>query len=93
LKNNAVRFLWCDGFDPAEYFVDDSLPRITGLAWIVNGPKQDQWAFELMLERPLPSREEVPWSTLLPAENETGWLSVDLTARHISVDPSRGRAA
>jgi hypothetical protein len=60
--DNTLRFLWCDGFAPEEYFLNDRPPRITGGAWIGNGPQEDRWVFELFLERSVPRREDVPWA-------------------------------
>ena len=38
-----------NGVSRQQYFVDDRLPRITGLAWIGSSSKQEEWAFELVL--------------------------------------------
>jgi hypothetical protein len=68
----------------------DPSPRITGLAWIGSVPRQEQWAFELVLPNTVRSLEHVPWHTLLPAEDVTDWLSIDLEKRQIRIVPSVG---
>jgi hypothetical protein len=90
MEDRALRFFWCDGFIPQEYLVDDPSPRITGLAWIGSVPRQEQWAFELVLPNTVRSLEHVPWHTLLPAEDVTDWLSIDLEKRQIRIVPSVG---
>jgi len=92
LENKALRFFWCDGFIPKRYFVDDPLPRITGLAWIGSAPKSEEWAFELVLSGAVPRREDVVWDALMPPEDATGWLSIDVDERRIRIIPPR-RAA
>ncbi len=83
-----LRSLWCDGFIPEQYFLDDAIPRITGRAWICNGPKQDEWGFTLLLPHPVGSRDEIDWVLLLPPENATRWLSLDQRGKHIQIEPS-----
>jgi hypothetical protein len=61
LPDNHLRFLWCDGFIPEQYLLDDPSPRITGLAWICRGANQEQWSFTLLLNRPYGSRSESDW--------------------------------
>jgi hypothetical protein len=89
---NGRRFLWCDGFVPQEYLVDDAEPRIEGMVWIGNGRRHDQWVFELMLGHHTRSLEDVPWAALLPSDSETGWLVVDVDLRHVRIVPSNPRA-
>jgi len=64
MEHQDAPFFWCDGFIPKEYFVDNPLPRITGLSWIGSAPKQEQWAFELVLATATPRREDVTWDAL-----------------------------
>ena len=89
MEENAIRFLWCDGLIPEEYLVDAPSPHITGRAWICNGRMQEQWEFALVLEHSVRSLEEVSWASLLPSEDVTGWLAVDLEGRRIRLTPSR----
>jgi hypothetical protein len=88
MPENHLRYLWCDGFIPEQYLLDDSTPRITGRAWIYNGPKQDQWGFTLFLPHPIGSRDELEWASLLPPENVTRWLALDQRSKRIQIEPS-----
>lgn len=45
LPERRYQYFWCDGFDPKEFLLDDSRPRITGKAWLGNYPAQDVWDF------------------------------------------------
>jgi O-acetyl-ADP-ribose deacetylase len=94
-----LRALWCDGFVPVEYLLDDPAPRIAGRAWI-GRDGQGEWEFTLLLPRPAGGREEIDWASLLPAEDMTGWLDVEQEGPRprLTIDPSRavpglGRAA
>jgi hypothetical protein len=87
MANRSLRFLWCDGLVPARYHLNDSDPRITGTAWICNGPKQDEWEFALFLPHPVASHDEIDWSALLPPENVTRWLALDPPGKHVQIEP------
>src|SRR5262245_54400936 len=87
MADNRLRFLWCDGFTPLEYLLDDSLPRITGRTWICNGPKQEEFDFTLFLKALVDSRADVDWSALIPPTGVTRWIAVDVASRRIQFDP------
>ena len=84
---NHLRFLWCDGFVPQQYHFEGPKPRITGRAWI-RGNSDSEWNFVLHLKPPVGSMSEIDWSSLLPAENVTRWLTVDLIGKRIEIAPS-----
>jgi hypothetical protein len=88
MPENHLRYLWCDGFIPEQYLLDGPSPRITGRAWICNGPRQDQWVFTLFLNHPVGSRSDIDWPSLLPLENATRWLAVDGAGKRIQIEPS-----
>jgi hypothetical protein len=88
MSQRHLQYLWCDGLIPEQYLLDDPTPRITGRAWIGNGPRQDEWEFTLLLGRPVGARAEIDWSALLPAENVTRWLALDQRCNRIEIDPS-----
>jgi len=89
MEENALRFLWCDGFIPEEYAFNDAIARITGRAWICNGPQQEQWEFTLIFDRAVGAREDIPWEALLPPDEVRGWLALDRSERRIRIRPSR----
>lgn len=88
LLENHLRFLWCDGFTPQQYLVDDPLPRVTGLVWICNGQIQDEWEFTLLLPHPVGAPSEIEWSSLLPADSVTRWLAVDPIGKRVEIEPA-----
>jgi hypothetical protein len=88
LPARHLRHLWCDGFIPTWYLLDDATPRIVGQAWICNGPKQDEWEFTLFLPSPAGARAEVDWVSLLPPENGTRWLALDEVGRRLQFEPA-----
>lgn len=88
MEDKALRSLWCDGFIPEDYVFDDAAPRIAGRAWICRGPQQDPWEFTLLLDQAVRAREDVHWEALLPPDEVTGWLDVDLLGRRIRIGPT-----
>jgi hypothetical protein len=88
LSQRRYQYFWCDGFVPGSYFLDDPNPRITGKAWICNGPQQEEWDFALLLPMPFASREEIDWESLYPPKNVTCWMAFDENRRYIEVEPS-----
>jgi hypothetical protein len=87
MADNNLRFRWCDGFIPEQYFLNGPSPRITGRAWICNGDRQEEWTFTLFLNHALDSPQQIEWQRLLPPENATRWLGVDLSGKRIEVEP------
>ena len=41
LPERRYQYFWCDGFIPGRYLLNGPQPRITGKAWICNGPPQE----------------------------------------------------
>jgi hypothetical protein len=88
MPQNHLRSHWCDGFSPLEYHLDWPSPRISGRVWIVDGQKQEEWDFTLFLNHPVSSSSELDWASLLPPDNLTKWLGVDLDRKRIEVEPT-----
>jgi hypothetical protein len=88
LPERRYQYFWCDGFLPSQYLLEDARPRITGKAWICNGPAQDEWDFALLLPRPFGAREEIDWVSLLPPEGVTRWMAFDEGRRYIEIEPA-----
>jgi len=84
------RGLWCDGFLPRTYKVTKRRPYIAGTAWIGIGPRhQEQWEFVLLLGQAADRPGSILWDELLPAENRTGWVTVDLEEKKLVMEPRR----
>ena len=89
LPQNELRYLWCDGFIPEAYLLNDPDPCVTGRVWIGNGSQsQEQWAFALFLNGSVGSHSEIKWQDLLPPEDATMWLAVDLPGKRIQIEPT-----
>ncbi len=88
MSENHLRYLWCDGFIPEQYLLDDPTPRITGRVWICNGPRQVEWEFTLFLPHSVGPRDQIAWASLLPTENATRWLALDQRGKRIQIEPS-----
>lgn len=88
LEEYHRRGLWCHGFVAKEYAVDSSPAQIVGQVWIGVGPREhESWGFTLVLKQKAADRASVPWQELLPADDVTGWMTVDLGGRRMAVDP------
>lgn len=88
--DRRLRGLWCDGFLPDRYLLDDPSPRIEGRAWIIKsgrGGCDELWEFTLLLPGPMASRESIPWACLLPPDDVTRWLTIDLTKKSLVIEP------
>ena len=87
MADDSLSSLWCDGFIPDSYHFGNVAARIEGRAWICRGRSQEEWEFALVLPRAVRTRDEIPWSSLVPPEDATRWLSIDLARRRIEVEP------
>lgn len=88
MPERHLQYLWCDGFLPQRYLVDDSVPRITGRVWICEDRWQEDWEVTLFLPHPVASREAIEWAPLLPPETVTRWLAIDPTNKRIQIEPA-----
>lgn len=92
LRTDEHRGLWCDGFIPEDSHFDDGPPRVTGRVWMGRGPRhQEQWRFTLLLPADVTSEADVDWASIFPAEDVTGWLSLDATKREMRIDPTAAK--
>jgi hypothetical protein len=64
------------------------MPTISGRAWIGIGKTQEQWAFTLLLPGRVTDQSPINWSTLIPADDTTGWLAPNRGARTLAIDPA-----
>ena len=54
--------------------------------------RQERWEFTLIIDPEAHEREAIDWLALLPADELTGWLSPDLYAKTIAIEPLNGYA-
>jgi hypothetical protein len=92
MEDGRLRALWCDGFIPQELRVEQGVAQIVGHAWMGAGPReQSRWTLVLFLRSGLSSEDEMPWSSLLPPEDATEWLEIDLENKELRVHPHVGQ--
>lgn len=91
LADKRLRHHWCDGLLPEEYDFLAAPPRIRGQAWC-GETGQERWEFTLIIDPEAHEREAIDWLALLPADELTGWLSPDLYAKAIAIEPLNGYA-
>lgn len=85
-SDRTLRAIWCDGLEPSHDDLSISPLCIHGRAW--SGPSgQEHWRFTLVLAPGIQSREVIDWAALLPADNVTGWLTPDPSARTLLIEP------
>lgn len=83
LPDRALRRYWCDGFEPREYRLADAPPQILGRVWL----DEEEWTFVLVLPDAITDGATIPWASLLPAPGMTEWLSFDVEARELVLEP------
>jgi hypothetical protein len=87
MRDRELRSWWCDGFIPEAFEVVGERCRITGKVWMASGPRsQEIWSFAVYLG-PARSRDGIDWPTVLPADDMTGWLSLDFETKLMKVNP------
>jgi hypothetical protein len=89
MRDGHLRDYWCDGFSSGWLRLDEVPQRIEGTAWI--GDRRTlpvEWKYTVVLTRPVASRDDVDWESLLPAENTTRWLSLDPRRKRLEIDMS-----
>jgi hypothetical protein len=80
--------MWCDGLIAHTFDLKSDPARIRGRAWIGFGSRQEAWTFDLLLPAAVSAREQIDWAQLLPADDVTAWLSVDLKRKHLVMAPA-----
>ncbi len=87
MADDHLRYYWCDGLAPHSWRLEEAAPRIVGTAWIGDDVNPGEWGFTLFLPGAVGLLEEIDWAALLPAENVTQWLAVDLERKRIQIEP------
>jgi hypothetical protein len=90
LPAKDLRFLCCDGLEPA-----DALVSASGASWVTgrdlisedDGSSFVDYRFEL--GPVVPQRSEIDWGALLPDDNSSGWLYVDRARKELRMLVSR----
>jgi hypothetical protein len=85
-NDKYLRRHWCDGLIPVDYDLRADEPCIRGTAFC--GPSgQERWRFTLLIGSGANSPAEIDWTSLLPPDDVTGWLSPHPHERTMILDP------
>lgn len=69
--------------------LDAPVPRIEGCSWIADDRQMmELWKFTLFLDRQYNSRDEIDWTSLLPSDNVTRWMALDLPGKRLQIEPT-----
>jgi hypothetical protein len=88
LDNPQLNRLWCDGFVASTYKLDTEPPFISGKTLICRGSTVESWIFILLLPEPFSSMETIRWDTILPPQEMSCWVTLELQNRILRIDPS-----
>lgn len=88
LDSPQLNRLWCDGFTATSYKLAARPPFISGRTLICKGSKQESWTFILLLPEPFSSIETIRWDSILPPQEMSRWVTLDLRHRTVQIDPS-----
>ncbi|MEQ1672965.1 MAG: hypothetical protein ABL893_19105 [Hyphomicrobium sp.] len=87
-NDKIFRWIWCDGIRGNLVRPPSGQPYLAGSIWI-GSDGQTEMQFTMQLPREISIDGPTPWSALLPAENLTGWLFVDLQKKIVAIDLNR----
>ena len=85
-EDRLLRHYWCDGLIPDDYDLQADEPCIRGLAYC-GQTGQEQWRFTLLIGSSVSSPKEIDWTSLLPPDDMTGWLTPHPHERTLILDP------
>ncbi len=88
MTDDALRHMWCDGVRGDIMRPEAGPAHMYGTIWI---GKDGQTAMQFTMALPdnITSKDRIVWSTLLPPEDTTAWLSVDLKRKLVTIDLSK----
>jgi hypothetical protein len=88
MTDDALRHMWCDGVRGDIVQPEAGPAHIYGTIWI---GKDGQTAMQFTMALPgnVTSKDGIVWSTLMPPEDMTAWLSVDLKRKLVTIDLSK----
>jgi len=89
-SEKELRGLWCDGIYPIHYFAEGRRPHLQGRAYF-GKTGQEEWEFTHFVGRRVRRADELDWASLMPSEDVSGWLTLDLQRRTLTIDPTSRR--
>jgi hypothetical protein len=88
MNDNLLRHMWCDGVRGDIVQREAGPACLDGSIWI---GKDGQTAMQFTMTLPdnVASKDDIVWRTLMPPEDMTAWLSVDVNRKLVTIDLSR----
>ena len=88
MTDNVLRHMWCDGVRGDIVRREAGPACMSGSIWI-GKDGQTEMQFTMALPDNIASKDHIVWSTLMPPEDMTAWLSVDLKRKLVTIDLSK----
>jgi hypothetical protein len=88
MSDNALRHMWCDGVRGDIVRREVGPACLCGSIWI-GKDGQTATQFTMALPDNITSRDDIVWSKLMPPEDMTAWLSVDVKRKLVTIDLSK----
>ena len=88
MKQQGLNGVWCDGIRGGVDHPECQPMRMSGTIYL-GRDGQTEKAFVMAVPAASIENDTVDWESLLPAEDLTAWLSVDLRGKRVAIDLSR----
>ncbi len=91
MTDDALRHMWCDGVRGDIVRREAGRACLCGSIWI-GKDGQTAMQFTMVLPGDIPSKTDIVWSKLMPPEDTTAWLSVDVGRKQVTIDLSKAES-
>ena len=88
MTDNDLRHLWCDGVRGDIVRREAEPAYMSGTIWI-GRDGQTEMQLTMALPEDIAGKDAIVWSELMPPEDMTAWLSIDLKRKLVAIDLSR----
>lgn len=85
MEDEALNNMWCDGLSRDFIETLNGANNIEGTIWI-GWDGQTEMRFTMSLPKNVLTIKDVNWSNLLPSEEMTEWLAIDVKSKHVTID-------
>ena len=91
MNDSILRHMWCDGIRGDIVRPEAGPAYMYGTIWI-GKDGQTAMQFTMALLDNIASQDGIVWSTLMPPEDMTAWLSVDVKRKLVAIDLSKAES-
>ncbi len=85
MEDEVLSNMWCDGLSRDFIQTLNSTNNIEGTIWI-GRDGQTEMRFTMSLPRNVSTIKDINWSQLLPSEEMTEWLAIDVKSKLVTID-------